>query len=90
MNDCGSTDEFPVLLNGRRELSTLYVEDDVTWVLEYDGGLEKIPVDASGGQQGNISYERSDVVAVNRAQRRPYAGILLEWRCDSIEARTGE
>ncbi|PKI64314.1 hypothetical protein CRG98_015279 [Punica granatum] len=80
----------PVLLNGRRELGTLYVEDGATWVSKCDSGLEEIPVDASGVQQGNISYERSDIVAVDRAQRRPYASTLLKWRCDSIEARTGE
>ncbi|PKI45880.1 hypothetical protein CRG98_033679 [Punica granatum] len=86
----GLTDECPVLLNGRRELSTLYVEDGTTWVPKCDGGLEEIPIDASGGQQGNISYECNDIVAVDRAQRRSYAGNLLEWRCDSVEARTGE
>ncbi|OWM72933.1 hypothetical protein CDL15_Pgr016493 [Punica granatum] len=90
VDDCGSTDECPVLLNGRRELGTLYVEDGATWVSKCDSGLEEIPVDASGVQQGNISYERSDIVAVDRAQRRPYASTLLKWRCDSIEARTGE
>ncbi|PKI73459.1 hypothetical protein CRG98_006146 [Punica granatum] len=85
-----STDECPVLLNGWCELGALYVEDGATWVPKCDGGLEEIPVYALGGQQGNISYKCSDIVAVDRAQRRPYAGNLLEWRCDSIEARTGE
>ncbi|PKI41457.1 hypothetical protein CRG98_038156 [Punica granatum] len=90
VDNCGSTDECPVFLNGRRELGTLYVEDGVTWVPECDCGLEEIPVYASGGQQGNISYECSDIVAVDRAQRRPYAGNLLEWRCDSVEVWVGD
>ncbi|PKI44261.1 hypothetical protein CRG98_035335 [Punica granatum] len=53
-------------------------------VSECDGGLEEIPVYALGGQQGNISYKLSDIVAVDRGQRRPYAGNLIEWRCDSV------
>ncbi|PKI68332.1 hypothetical protein CRG98_011240 [Punica granatum] len=88
--DYGSTDECPVFLNGRRELGTLYVEDSATWVLECDGGLEEIPIDVSGGQQRNISHECSNIVAVDWAQRRPYASNLLEWWCDSVEAWTGK
>ncbi|PKI42301.1 hypothetical protein CRG98_037309, partial [Punica granatum] len=76
----------PVFLYGRRELCTLYVEDGATWVPECNGGLEEIPIDVSGSQQGNISHECSDIVAVDRAQHRPYAGNLLEWRYDSVEA----
>ncbi|PKI45543.1 hypothetical protein CRG98_034061 [Punica granatum] len=77
VDNCGPTNECSVLLDGWRELGTLYVEDGATWIPECDGGLEEIPIYASGGQQGNISYERSDIVAIDRAQRRPYAGNLL-------------
>ncbi|PKI52233.1 hypothetical protein CRG98_027408 [Punica granatum] len=90
MDNCGSTNECPVFLNGRCELGTLYVEDGATWVPECDGGLEEIPIDVSGSQQGNVSHKCSDIVAVDRAQRRPYADNLLEWWYDSVEAWAGE
>ncbi|PKI63412.1 hypothetical protein CRG98_016079 [Punica granatum] len=88
VDNCGPTNECPVLLDGWRELGTLYVEDGATWIPECDGGLEEITIYASGGQQGNITYKRSNIVAIDRAQRRPYAGNLLDWRYMYIALKT--
>ncbi|PKI57550.1 hypothetical protein CRG98_022021 [Punica granatum] len=80
MDNCGSTDECSVLLDGWRELGTLYVEDGATWVPECDGRFEKIPINVSSSQQRDIPYKRRDKRF--KLVRRPTQGLLLElgWR----------